>query len=156
MNKLLSTISILFFCGFALAQKPVIKWMTWDEAIAANAKNPKKIFIDVYTDWCGWCKVMDAKTFSDSAVAAYMSTNFYCVKLNAEQKADINYKGVVFKYKPESKVHELAYSLLNGEMMYPSYVFLTSTEKRITIIKGYYEIDPFLKNLKTIKEFEEK
>jgi uncharacterized protein YyaL (SSP411 family) len=156
MKQFILFISLVALTHGAFAQKPTVKWMTWDEAIAANQKAPKKIFIDVYTDWCGWCKVMDSKTFSDSSVAAYMNANFYCVKFNAEQKEDIKYKDATFKYKAEKKAHELALSLLNGEMMYPSYVFLTETEKRITIVKGYYEVDPFLKNLKTINEFKEK
>ena len=137
------------------AQEHTVKWMTWEEAIEANKTTKKKIFIDLYTDWCGWCKVMDRNVFQDSTVAAYMNEHFYCVKFNAESKKDIQYQNVVFKYKPEYKAHDLAVSLLNGEMSYPSLVFLSEKEQRLTVIKGYQEKDVFLKNLKIVAEFKE-
>ena len=57
--------------------------------LSLTEENPKKIFIDVYTDWCGWCKRMDNTTFKDSVMVKFLNDNFYCVKLNAEQKEDI-------------------------------------------------------------------
>jgi len=54
----------LVFLGTAQAQEQ-IQWMKFEEAIAANANNPKMILVDVYTDWCGWCKKMDKETFTD-------------------------------------------------------------------------------------------
>ena len=75
-----------------------IKWMSWEEAMTAMEENPKKIFIDVYTDWCGWCKRMDATTFKDPTVAAYISENYYAVKLDAEQRAKIVYDGHTFNF----------------------------------------------------------
>ncbi len=134
-------------------QAPKISWLTWEQAIEANKTNPKKILCDVYTDWCSWCKVMDKKTFGDSSVAAYMIEKFYCVKLNAEQKEDIKYMGIVFKYKAEVKVHDLAIALLNSSMSYPSIVFFNEKEARITVLKGYYEAPTFLENLKRIANF---
>jgi thioredoxin-related protein len=146
-------LQLLLLTSSSFAQKPTIKWVTWEQAIESNKTVKKKIVVDAYTDWCGWCKVMDRKTFADSAVAAYMNENFYCVKLNAEQKDSIVYKGYTFKYRPEYKTHELAISLLNSEMSYPSFVFLNEQEQRITVLKGYYEASAFLQNLKAIAEF---
>lgn len=149
MKKLLFIV-LAFLSVNGFSQGKEVKWMSWEEAIDANKTVKKKIFVDVYTDWCGWCKVMDKNVFHDSAVAAYMNENFYCVRLNAESKKDITYQNVVFKYKPESKAHDLAISLLNGQMSYPSLVFLNENEQRLTVIKGYQEKDVFLKNLKII------
>lgn len=148
MKRLLLLSILLFAAGSSIAQN--IQWMKWSDAIAANKKKPKLIFVDVYTNWCGWCKVMDNKTFSDPEVAKYMSENFYCVKLDAEQKEDITYNKMVFKYKTDARSHELAISLLDGQMSYPSFVFLNSKEQRITIIKGYQEAAVWLQNLKSI------
>ena len=67
------------------------KWYTWEEAVALNKTKPKKIVVDVFTNWCGWCKKMDKGAFSDPAVAAYIAANFYPVKLNAEQREEINF-----------------------------------------------------------------
>lgn len=131
-----------------------IKWYSWDEAIEMNKTNQKKIFIDVYTDWCGWCKRMDASTFSDPAVIKYMNENFYAVKLDAEQKADINYKGHTMKYVGQGRrgYHELAYSLLDGKMGYPAFVYLAEDEKRITVSPGYKDADTIMKELVFISE----
>ncbi|MBT8195205.1 MAG: DUF255 domain-containing protein, partial [Bacteroidia bacterium] len=101
-----------------------INWMTIQEAAAAFNNEPRKIFVDVYTDWCGWCKKMDATTFKDADVADYINNNFYAIKLNAEMKDSIIFNQTLYKYNPEFKAHELAVSWLNQKMTYPSYVFL--------------------------------
>ena len=68
-----------------------IQWMSIEEAYALTLteSTPKKIFIDVYTDWCGWCKRMDKATFQNPEVAAYMNAHYYNVKFDAEQKESI-------------------------------------------------------------------
>ena len=116
-----------------------LKWYTWEEAVAANEKEPRKIFVDVYTDWCGWCKVMDKKTFPIPEVKAYIEANFYPVKLDAEQKEDIIWRGVTFKWKKggRSGYHELALSLSEGEMSFPNFVYLNEKFERIMISPGY-------------------
>ncbi|MFN7116744.1 MAG: thioredoxin family protein [Saprospiraceae bacterium] len=127
-----------------------IKWYTWDEAIKLSEKKPKKIFVDLYTDWCGWCKKMDKTTFTDPEVAKYMNANFYAVKFNAEQKEDVVYNKHTFKYIASGArgVHELAYSLLDGRLGYPSYVYLDEKQARISISPGYKTADSFIKELK--------
>ncbi|MCW5923916.1 MAG: DUF255 domain-containing protein [Saprospiraceae bacterium] len=132
-----------------------LQWHTWEEAVELNKTAPKKIFVDVYTDWCGWCKRMDKSTFSDSTVAAYIAANFYAVKLNAEQKEDIQFNGQTFKFMDGGNgrgVHTLAYSLLEGKMGYPSFVFLNEKYERIMISPGYKEPKDILKELKFAAE----
>lgn len=131
-----------------------INWMTWDEAIKANEKDGKKIFIDFYTDWCGWCKRMDATTFSDAEVANFINKNFYPVKFDAEQKESITFKGTTFNFKPGGRrgVHELAAELLNGRLGYPSYVYLTPTYERILISPGYKKVPDLKKELTFVAE----
>ena len=131
------------------AVQETIKWITFEEAIKATRENPKKIFIDVYTGWCGWCKVMDKNTFADSAVAAYMNQNFYMVKFDAESKSTVRYNDHDFKFMPEYKSHELAISLLQGQMSYPSYVILNEKEQIQGIEKGYMEKAVFLPKMQT-------
>lgn len=77
----------------ATAAKGAVKWLTWEEAVKMNKANPKKILVDVYTSWCGPCKMMDRMTFADAGVADYVNTNFYPVKFNAESPGKMNYKG---------------------------------------------------------------
>ena len=71
--------------------------MTLDEARAAQKKEPKKIFMDVYTNWCGPCKLLDKNTFQNPDVSRYISEHFYAVKFNAEGNDVIKFKGYTFK-----------------------------------------------------------
>lgn len=127
-----------------------VQWMSWEDALAANKANPKKMVVDVYTDWCGWCKRMDATTFKDPKVAAYISEHFYAIKLNAEQKEDITYDGHTFSYQRQGKrgVHGLAASLLDNRLSYPSVVYLNGDMERIMISPGYKDAEKFLQELK--------
>ncbi|MBK8564236.1 MAG: DUF255 domain-containing protein [Saprospiraceae bacterium] len=131
-----------------------INWMTWDEAIKANEKAPKKIFIDFYTNWCGWCKRMDATTFADPSVAEYINKNYYAVKFNAEQKEDIVFQGTTFSFKRSDRggVHTLAFELLDGRLGYPSYVYLQPNYERILISPGYKDVPMLQKELKFVAE----
>src|SRR6478736_5236100 len=92
-----------------------IKWMSFEEAIEKSKTEKRKIFIDVYTDWCGWCKVMDKKTFSEAKVAKILNEEFYPVKFNAEQRGNVVFNGTTFKFVASGNngYHELAAALLN-------------------------------------------
>ena len=129
-----------------------IKWYSWEEAVKANKSKPKLMFVDVYTDWCGWCKRMDQTTFLDKEVIQYLNTHFYPVKLNAEQRGDIQHNGQVFQFRDVGRrgVHELAYSLLDGRLGYPSYVYLNEKQERLKISPGYKDAANLLKELKSI------
>ena len=82
-----------------------VNWLSIEEAmnLAQTEGSPKKIFIDVYTDWCGWCKRMDKDTFQNAEVALYMSENFYMVKLDGEGKEPIEFKGKTYNYVPSGR-----------------------------------------------------
>lgn len=119
-----------------------IKWMTWEEAQAANKKTPKKIFVDVYTDWCGWCKRMDATTFTDAKVIESINKNYYAVKFNAEQRADINFNGKVYKFIESNGgrgYHELAGFLMQNRMSYPTSVYLDEKLNLLSPVPGYQD-----------------
>ena len=131
-----------------------INWMSFEEAVKLNETKPKKIFIDVFTDWCGWCTKMDQTTFVDKDVVAYMNENFYAVKFNAEQTELIEFSGYTFTNKnpngARKGTHELAQALLQGKMSYPSYVFMSENNQLITVVPGYIEAYNFLYILKYI------
>lgn len=126
-----------------------VKWMSFEEAVAKAKVHKKKIFIDVYTDWCGWCKVMDKKTFDDPHVAKLLNDEFYAVKFNAEQREDLQFSGYTFKFveSGRSGYHQFAASLLDNKLSYPTVVFLDEEFRRIFPLPGYREAPEFHKIL---------
>jgi len=139
----------LFFAFSIKGQSPV-KWYTIEEAFTLTKKEPKKILIDVYTDWCSWCKVMDNKTFSNQLIADYLNKNFYPVKFNAEQKTDVSLNGKTYKFVASGNhgYNELAAELLNGQLGYPSVVFLDEQTRMIQLIQSYIQPKQFDEILK--------
>ena len=136
----LSTISV---------QAQEVNWLSFEEALELNKKNPKPIMIDLYTDWCGWCKRMDATTYKNEVIVKYINDNYYAVKMDGEGKEDITFKGRTFKFvqKGRSKYHELAAAILNGKLSYPSTAFFTPEEQLIQSVPGYLVKEKFEKIL---------
>ncbi len=116
-----------------------IEWLDMETAADRNKEEKKFFFIDIYTDWCGWCKKMDQTTFKDSGVVEYMNEHFYAVKMNAESKDPIAYKEVLYESKMYSgkAYNELAVNLLSGKMSFPSFVVLSKKEVKLGAIVGY-------------------
>ena len=101
-----------------------VHWLTLDEAQAAMKKEPRKVWIDVYTGWCGWCKVMDKKTFSNPSVARYLNDHFYAIRFDAEQKDSISFLGKRYGTSEDGRANQLAVELLKGELRYPTSVYM--------------------------------
>lgn len=118
-----------------------VQWMTVEEAIEKSKTEKRKIFVDVFTDWCGWCKRMDETTFADPQVAQYLNDNYYPVKFNAEQTEDITFNGKTYSFRKNGArgYHELAVELLNSRLSFPTVVFLDETQNIIQPIPGYQE-----------------
>lgn len=153
MKKLLTFLLIaLVFVGvtsaFRAEKRQVnaeekIAWLTLEQAFAANQKAPRKIIIDVYTGWCGWCKVMDKNTFSHPEVIKYVNEKYYAVKLNAEGTEDIKVGQTVYKFDAQRNSHQAAIALLQGKMSYPTIVYLDETFNMIQPIPGYMDAKQF-------------
>lgn len=146
---------ILFFMHSLQAQ---IEWMTMNEALEAQEKEPKKIFADIYTDWCGPCKMMDKNTFSNKDLAEYVNTHFYPVKFNAEGTEKVNYKGFEYtnpNYKPERKGKRNAQHFFANALKvtgYPTVVFFDEDSNVISPLVGYRtpeQLEVYLKMIKT-------
>lgn len=145
MKKFLLAILCLLFVQYTNAQdaatKPKIKWMTLEQAFQAIQKEPRKIVVDVYTGWCGWCKVMDQKTFTDPKVIEYINQKYYAVKLDAEQKDDITIG--TQKYIWQNGYNQAGVQLLQGKMSFPTIVYLDEKFNMIQPVPGYQDAKQF-------------
>ena len=140
--------ALFLFTSFAPKGNEKVKWLSVTELQAAYSKSPKPILVDVYTDWCGWCKVMDRETYSNEKVAAYINEHYYAIRLNAERKDSVEWGGKKFGYNPANRANDLAVYFLGGQMSFPTTVFLPSLNAQPAALGGYLkpkEIEPPLK-----------
>lgn len=137
-------VGMMILAANAIGQNKV-KWMTWDEAMEAQQVEKRKIFVDVYTDWCKVCKKMDKGTLSKDHIAKYINKNYYAVKFNAESRKPVMYKGNEYRYTTRgmSGFHEFAMIITQGKLKYPTYVFLDENLKIIQPIPGYQDSKTF-------------
>jgi len=128
--------------------KEKIEWLTIKEAQEKFAKEKKPILVDLYTDWCGWCKVMDKKTYTNKNVISYLSQKFYTVKMDAETRKALEFNGKTYKYDADSRTHELAIFFTGGQLAYPTTVIIPADGGDPQAIPGYLEvkdIEPIVK-----------
>jgi len=134
-----------------------IKWMTLAEAQAAAKKDGKPLMVDVYTQWCGPCKMLSGKTFMDDQLAAYVNANFHPVKFDAEGNEKVTFNGKEYanpSYNPQAgggrnSTHELTMAIapVNGRVAYPTVVYLDKDGKVISPVQGYLtpeQMEPIL------------
>ena len=140
MTKIGSLILFLLIISGQVMAQEQIEWLKFEEAVAKNQENPKMILVDVYTDWCGWCKKMDKETFTDSTVINYINGEFYAVKLNAEDtKRTFDFMGKEYS--------EAAMAQAMRVRSYPNFVLIDPTLQNITQIPGYRGPADFLEAL---------
>ena len=139
-----------------LAQE--INWVTLEEAVKLQKKMPKKIMVDVYTNWCGPCKMLDKNTFHNKDVVDYVNKHYYAVKFNGEGNDVVTFDGKTYdnpNYNPanakrRNSAHQLTrYFQINA---YPTIVFIDEKGKMIAPIKGYQQPQGLELYLKLFKD----
>ncbi|MCF8273588.1 MAG: thioredoxin fold domain-containing protein [Flavobacteriaceae bacterium] len=155
--KQLKYIIILFALTSIKGIAQEINWLTLEKAVELQKKTPKKIMMDVYTNWCGPCKMLDKNTFHNPDVVNFVNKNYYAVKFNAEGNEVITFKGNTFSnpnYNPElanrrNSAHQLtSYFQVNA---YPTIVFMDEKAELIAPIRGYQtpiQLELYLKMFK--------
>ena len=134
--------------GFAQSTKEKPKaelsWKPFETGFAKANTEKKKVLLDVYTDWCGWCKRLDKDVYSDKRVVDYLTEHYYVVKLNAEDTASVTYK--------DKKSTKPQFAGAFGVKGYPTIIFFDSKGDPITSLPGYVDADKFLTIAKFIGE----
>lgn len=132
-----------------LAGDKEVNWMSLDEAQAAQKKNPKKIFVDVYTPWCGPCKIMANTTLKDSRIVEYLNTHYYSVKFNGEGPDPVTFKGETFtnpNYQEgkagRNSVHQLTPKIAATQrgLLYPTTVYFGEDLEILTAVPGMRDV----------------
>src|SRR5690349_2954847 len=106
-----------------------VQWLAFDAAIAKAQKENKHLIVDVYTSWCGWCKVMDRQTYGNADVAAYLNEHFVMAKVNGESAATLNWQG--------KALTEREFAKAVGVTGYPSTFFMKPNADLLGGVPGY-------------------
>jgi thioredoxin-related protein len=126
----------------AAAPAGAAEWKNWNAGMKAAQASGRYVLVDVYTDWCGWCRRMDRDVYARAEVDRYLSSHFVTVKLNAESGELATHKGRNYSAR------SLAASFdVSG---YPTTIFLTPEGDRLVNVPGYIEPERFLLLLRYI------
>lgn len=146
--------NIICFLLISLASSTsaqTINWVGIEQAEKEMEKYPRKqLFIDFYTDWCGWCKKMDQSTFMEPEVVKHINENYIAIKFDAETQDDVVFRGKLYKYvKPTSGrgVNSFAYFSLKGRLSYPSYAVLNQNGETQKILIGFMPKETLIEGL---------
>ena len=128
-------------------------WLHFDDLVAFDNTENKKYIVDVYTSWCGWCKIMDKQTFADEQFQAYISDKFHLVKFNAEQTEPVLFKGKTYEWQEGGRkgINSLALELLQGRLSYPSLVYLDEDLNIINVSSGFKKTEQLINELELIQ-----
>lgn len=152
-----------------------IQWMTMNEALAAQKKQPKKILVHFFAKWCPMCKRMEGDTYKNAEIVKYINENYYAVSFDSEGGESVDYQGKTYgnptynpnaevKYGGGGSVNE--FSRLMGIRGYPTMVLFDENAQPITHFSGYIkprEVEPYLaviatdayKNIASKEQWEE-
>ncbi|MBI5170322.1 MAG: DUF255 domain-containing protein [Candidatus Eisenbacteria bacterium] len=119
-----------------------VDWRSWDDGLARAKSGNRFVVVDVYTDWCGWCRRMEADVYARRDVSEYLDSKFVTVKLNAESGE------LVHRGERSMSARTLASQFqVTG---YPTTIFLRPDGERLANVPGYIPAEKFLLLLRYI------
>lgn len=137
---------LLVTLGCSTSPKPVtdISWISLEEAQEKASIDGKKILVNVYTEWCEFCKKLDDTVYPDTTVKLNMNSFYHSVRLNGESDELITFNGK--SMTKETFAREL------GVRSYPTILFIDSSGELILQINGYMPVNDFQSMLVYIGE----
>ena len=153
MTRFITVLFTLLFSVSAFSQKKEINWMTFEEVEEAMKEEPRKVVVDVYTTWCGPCKMMMKQTYGDDEVIDYINEHYYAVKFDAESPDPVTFQNQTFEnpgYDPNKRgrnsTHQLTGAIASkqGRIAYPTTTFLSKELQGLTLIQGFLRPPQFL------------
>lgn len=155
LNFKLLVLMVLSFCFIsilyakneaAVVVDNQIAWTNIEQAIPQNKISKKKfILINLYTDWCGWCKKMEENTYQDAGIIALMNENFTAAKFNAETTAPINFNGKTYNFVKTGArgANQLAldFGSVGNKLGYPTIVVLDENGNKLQAFPGFKDVE---------------
>jgi len=133
----LPALSLFSVAQSSAGAKTAVHWMTLEEAGKRLQNEKRPVIIDLYTDWCGWCKVMDKRTYTHEKLGEYLDRYFYAVKINAEAKPPLAWGGKEYTFNERYRAHNFALFLTRGNLSYPTTVIIPADGSPPQAIPGY-------------------
>jgi len=121
---------------------PSLRWHQWNEGATAAKTSGKYMLVDVYTDWCGWCKKMDRAVYGHPRVQQLLAESFIPIKLNAESEHVIT--------NGTNQYTEQEWAKMLGVNAYPTIMVYDKRFQLISRFSGYREPEKFIRYLKYI------
>jgi thioredoxin-related protein len=131
-------------------ESPKIKWVDFNTGLAQAQQTGKLAMIDCYTDWCGWCKVMDKKTFSDPKIIERINEKYIAIKFNPEKP------GKYFAGSKDSlSGRQLLMALSNNKPSgYPTFFFFVPQDAKLFQLPGYQDANQFGATMNNIEKYQ--
>jgi thioredoxin-related protein len=119
--------------------KPSVRWVPLESGLKNAEASKRYLFVSVYTDWCGYCKKLNAVTFKSAPVVAELDKNFESVRLNAESEAIVTWKG--------KQITSRALATQWGVDGFPTLLFLNRKGEIVGSFASYVEPELMIKLL---------
>lgn len=132
----LTAMLVLTMTLVSFASAFATEWRTWDDGIKKARASKRPVLVDVYTDWCGWCKRMDADVYARKDVSEYLASHFVSVRLNAE-----SFDTVHWADRPMTAKALAGSFKVTG---YPTTIFLNAKAEHLANVPGYVAADRML------------
>ena len=115
---------------------PKLEWLAFDAATARALAQKKHLLVDIYTTWCGWCRIMEKETYGDPNVAAYLRDNFVLAKVNGESTAKLKWLG--------KDLTERQFARAVGVTGYPATYFMKPNAEMLGGVGGFLRAPEFM------------